>query len=211
MWLACLCFVYLFRVIIERKPYGGSPMSVQSQVLVMAASTRTGSLNQALAALVAAEIDSGGDRAVAVDLRDYELPLYNGDLEAAEGVPGAAKDLVVLAGEAKALVLVSPEYNGAFPPLLKNTVDWMTRLDMRVLAPLTVGLASASPGRGGGARGLNIIRQWMGNMSVNVLDEQLTVPSATLNDDGALVGADEVALAALVAAIKASERTPTDA
>ena len=115
------------------------------KVLVMAASTRMGSINQALARHIAARLDATPPVEV-VDLREHTLPLYDGDLEARDGVPAAATSLAARIASAEVLVLVSPEYNGTFTPLLKNTVDWVTRVDSSSFA--TSGCSSRRPAPG---------------------------------------------------------------
>lgn len=160
----------------------------EPQVLVLPASTRSDSINVGLASLIADHATAAGLSAAVVDLGHYELPLYDGDLEARHGVPDAARRLAHRIARVDTLVLVSPEYNGSFTPLLKNTVDWMTRIDHGVLAHLQVALASASPGGGGGRNGLEMIRHWMHNMAVSVTAESLAIGSAELDADGALTG-----------------------
>ena len=176
------------------------------RILVMSASVRTGSLNQTLARTIAAELRSHGEHVGVVDLADYPMPLYDGDLEARDGVPATAGALAERFGDAETLVIVSPEYNGAFPPLLKNTVDWVTRIDSKVLAHLEVLLASASPGGGGGSRGLAMIRLWMSNIGVAVADTSLSVGSAALADDGSVSGIDPHALAGFAGQARRTQR-----
>jgi chromate reductase, NAD(P)H dehydrogenase (quinone) len=160
--------------------------NTQTRVLVTAASTRTGSINQALAEVITGHLAARGEDVDLVDLVDYPMPLYDGDLENREGIPDAAHRLVERISGAEVLVLVSPEYNGAFPPLLKNTVDWMTRVDTLAMAHLTVLLASASPAPSGGARGVEMVRQWMTNIGVRVAHRTLLVGSAALDGNGEL-------------------------
>ena len=161
----------------------------------MAASTRKGSLNQALASRIADELERDGELVDLVDLADHQMPLYDGDVEARDGVPATAADLAGRLAAAEVLVIVTPEYNGSFTPLLKNTVDWLTRVDTRVLAHFRVLLASASPGQGGGARAVDMIRTWMANIGVEVAEHSLSIGSAELADDGTISGIRPAALA----------------
>ena len=170
-----------------------------ARVAVMAASARSGSINQALARRIARELEARGESVWVANLTNYPMPLYNADDEARDGVPDSAVALAHQLRAAEVLVVVSPEYNGAFTPLLKNTVDWMTRVDVAVLAHLTVLLASASPGKGGGANGAAMVRQWMTNIGVAVAPRTLSVGSATLGDDGEVAGVDPTDLAGFVA------------
>jgi chromate reductase len=167
------------------------------KVLVMAASTRTGSVNQALARHIADRFDVGAPVEI-VDLRQYRLPLYDGDLEARDGVPAAAAALAGEMSSADVLVLVSPEYNGTFTPLLKNTVDWVTRIDASALAHLRVLVASASPGRGGGANGVAMIRTWLSNMGIDTAERTLSIGDASVGPGGELVGIDHAELTRFV-------------
>lgn len=167
------------------------------KVLVMAASTRTGSVNQALARHIVAQLAASAPVEM-IDLRNYPLPLYDGDLEARYGVPTAAAALAAEMASAEVLVLVSPEFNGAFSPLLKNTVDWVTRVDIAAFAHLRVLVASASPGRGGGANGVAMIRTWLSNMGIDTADRTLSVGGASVGPNGELVGIDHAELARFV-------------
>jgi NAD(P)H-dependent FMN reductase len=164
----------------------------------MAASIRSGSINQALARRIARELEARGESVWIADLTNYPLPLYNADGETRDGIPDSAVSLAHQLRDAKILVVVSPEYNGAFTPLLKNTVDWLTRIDVAVLAHLTVLVASASPGKGGGANGAAMVRQWMTNIGVTVAPRALSVGSAALGDDGEVVGVDPTELGCFV-------------
>jgi NAD(P)H-dependent FMN reductase len=167
------------------------------KVLIMAASTRTASINHALARHIATRLDTTAPVEI-VDLRNYSLPLYDGDLEAREGVPAAAAALAGEMASAEALVLVSPEYNGTFTPLLKNTVDWVSRVDASAFAHLRVLVASASPGRGGGANGVAMVRTWLSNMGIDTADRTLSVSEASLGPNGDLVGLDHAELTRFV-------------
>ena len=168
-------------------------------ILVMPASTRVGSVNAALGRLIIRRLADADQDVAFVDLNEYELPLYNGDLEAREGVPDAAHRLFERVMAAEVLVLVSPEYNGGFTPLLKNTIDWMSRIDAKVLAHLKVLLASASPGGFGGARSVALVRQWLGNMRVNVAELSLSIGKASIDESGNLAGTGLEELNAFVA------------
>ncbi len=167
------------------------------KALVMAASTRTGSVNQALARQIAKRLDNGSPVEI-VDLDDYPLPLYDGDLEERDGIPAAAAGLAGEMAAADVLVLVSPEYNGTFTPLLKNTVDWVTRIDASALAHLRVLVASASPGRGGGANGVDMVRTWLSNMGIETAERTLSVSEASVGPDGELAGIDHAELTRFV-------------
>ena len=146
-------------------------------IVTFAGSARRDSLNKMLARSAARAADSLGATGVFVDLADYELPLYHGDLEVSEGVPANAVALAELIQDADGLFIASPEYNGAYSALLKNTIDWVSRVDRRIFVK-PVALASAAPGNRGGARGLDVLRTTLEHMHVPVMETQLAVPTA---------------------------------
>ena len=143
----------------------------------MAGSARRESFNKQLARVAAARVSVLGGAGVFLDLADYRLPLYDGDLETANGVPDLALALGEQVASADGLLIASPEYNGSYPALLKNTIDWLTRIDRRIWARPTA-LLSASPGPGGGRRGLVLLRLALGHMHMPLLDRQFSLPSA---------------------------------
>ncbi|MFQ3787196.1 NADPH-dependent FMN reductase [Halomonas sp. A29] len=153
------------------------------RILVFAGSARENSYNKRLAHLAAERIDRVGGQATFIDLRDYPLPLYDGDLESREGLPASARSLQNLLAEHQGLLLASPEYNGFITPLMKNTLDWMSRSDgersgLALFADRVAAVVSASPGAFGGMRSLALIRQLLSNLGVTVLPNPLAVPRA---------------------------------
>src|SRR5512147_238381 len=97
------------------------------KALVFAGSIRTDSLHRKLARAAAKELRQRGIDVTLIDLRDYPMPLYDGDLESSEGLPASALALRKLLASHDLLVIASPEYNGSFSALLKNTIDWTSR------------------------------------------------------------------------------------
>lgn len=158
-------------------------------VITLAGSARRDSLNKMLAKGAAEAAESLGAEGVFVDLADFPLPLYDGDLEMSEGIPGNARALGELIRGADALFIASPEYNGAYSALLKNTLDWLSRIDRKILDRPTA-IASASPGSKGGANGLHALRTTLEHMRVPVIEDQLSVPRAheVLARDGGAEG-----------------------
>jgi NAD(P)H-dependent FMN reductase len=146
------------------------------RILVTAGSIRRASFNSLLARTVADELARRDRECLLVSLADHDMPIYNGDHEAENGAPAAARELAALLHEAGGLVIASPEYNGSFSPLLKNTIDWVTRVDMGVLRDTLIGLTGASPGRGGGVRGLAMVRTWFENMRLTLATDHLSIP-----------------------------------
>lgn len=151
------------------------------KLLAISGSSRQGSLNKRLldaAANVAREL---GAEVSCLDLRTLSLPLYDGDLEAADGLPeGCIALKKALAGH-DVLLIASPEYNGFFSPLLKNAIDWASRPQGGQPSPFSGKLAvllAASPGALGGIRGLPAVRQLLSNLGVLVIPEQMSLPRA---------------------------------
>lgn len=170
--------------------------AVAPRILVFAGSVRQGSLNQRLARLAARRLEALGGQPTFVDLGDYPMPLYDGDREAEQGLPDNALTLRRLLAEHDGLLIASPEYNGFITPLLKNTIDWLTRphqgeSGLTLFQGKFAAVVSASPGALGGIRSLALIRQLLGNIGVTVLPNQLAVAKASdaFDDDGQL--ADE--------------------
>ncbi|OBX37496.1 FMN-dependent NADPH-azoreductase [Halomonas elongata] len=153
------------------------------RILVFAGSAREASFNKRLARLAAARIEALGGHPTFIDLRDYPMPLYDGDLEDAQGLPDNALALRKLLAEHQGLLIASPEYNGFVTPLLTNTIDWLTRphqgeSGLALFKERHAGLISASPGGLGGLRALNHLRQLLTNIGVTVLPDQLAVAKA---------------------------------
>ncbi|WP_111656944.1 NADPH-dependent FMN reductase [Isoalcanivorax indicus] len=167
------------------------------RILVFAGSARRASLNKHLARAATDRLRQQGSNATFVDLRDYPAPLYDGDLEAESGIPDKIRDLKRLFASHDGLVIVSPEYNGFITPLLKNTLDWISRPDgdasgLALFQGKLATVMAASPGGFGGMRSLLLIRQLLANLGVTVLPEQVSVPRATdaFNDQGEIVSDD---------------------
>ncbi len=146
------------------------------KIVAIAGSTRTESLHKQFTAAAAHEAERLGATATVVDLSDFPMPLYDGDLEDAEGVPEAAHALHALLADADVVFIASPEYNGGYTAVLKNAIDWVTRVEKQVFQRPTV-LAAASPGKGGGTKGMAGLRTTLEHMRVPVVDE-ISVPGA---------------------------------
>jgi NAD(P)H-dependent FMN reductase len=124
------------------------------RVLVFAASLREGSYNHKLARLVAAILREAGADVDVAAFRDFAMPLYDGDLEALEGLPPGAVALQRRVEAAGAIVIASPEYNYSIGGPLKNAIDWVSRARPMPWRGRSIYLVSASPGAIGGIRGL---------------------------------------------------------
>jgi chromate reductase, NAD(P)H dehydrogenase (quinone) len=160
-------------------------MPSTTKLLFLAGSARAGSVNTKLARLAAMIAAANGIQATFADLGDYPLPLYDGDLEAKDGVPDNATKLKALMLIHKGVFIASPEYNASITPLLKNTLDWVSRVKAEGEAPLFVfksrvfALGAASPGGFGGIRGISATRQVLElGLGALVLPDQILVPKA---------------------------------
>lgn len=111
-----------------------------------------------------------------IELGEYSLPIYHGDVEAESGAPSDAVALHDLLAGADGLVLVSPEYNGGMPALLKNSIDWVTRVDRSVFRRSLIGLAASSPGSRGASSVLKEMRHIAEHMRLEVLPTSLSIP-----------------------------------
>ncbi|WP_323035716.1 NAD(P)H-dependent oxidoreductase [Pararhodobacter sp.] len=151
------------------------------KLLMVSGSTRTGSTNSKLAALAASIARDAGADVTLIDLKDYDMPLYNGDLEAESGLPDTAKRLKQVFVEHDGLFLASPEYNSSISPLLKNTLDWISRRDTPDEPALwaykgkVAGLGAVGSGALGGLRGLVPLRMMLGNIGVTVVPSQVAI------------------------------------
>lgn len=153
-------------------------------LLFLSGSIRKDSFNTKLAQHAYHIAKELGADAHYVDLHDFQMPLYNGDLEAASGLPEAAIRLKQLFIEASGFLIASPEYNSSISPLLKNSLDWISRKhqkdekDLIAYTGKVAALCAASPGGYGGLRGLVPLRMMLGNIGVLVTPTQLAVPFA---------------------------------
>jgi NAD(P)H-dependent FMN reductase len=155
------------------------------KILVFAGSVRTGSYNARLAARAAKELALAEADVTLISLADYPMPLYDGNLEAAEGAPENAAKLKRLMGVHQGVFIASPEYNASITPLLKNTLDWVSRVREANERPLAAyrnrvfALGAASNGTYGGMRSLMAARQVLElGCGALVIPEQVAVREA---------------------------------
>ena len=153
------------------------------KILAFSGSTRRNSLNRKLIRVAVDAARAAGGEVTLIDLADYPLPLYNGDLEDRDGLPDNALRLKALFKEHDAFLIASPEYNSSMPPLLKNTLDWVSRewQGESGLVPYqnkVAGILAASPGTFGGMRMLPHLRQVLNTLGVLVLPGQFSLSHA---------------------------------
>ncbi len=165
------------------------------KLLFLAGSAREGSLNKRLARLGCDIAQANGLQATFVDLGDYPLPIYDGDIETKDGPPENARKLKALLEIHQGIFIASPEYNASIAPLLKNTLDWISRVRADGEVPAQVyktrvfAIGSASPGNFGGVRGAPHLRQVLElGLGALMIPEQMLVPRANeaFDDQGHL-------------------------
>jgi NAD(P)H-dependent FMN reductase len=157
-------------------------MTDTARILAFAGSTRRDSTNKKLARAAAHAAVAAHGSVTFVDLADYPLPLYDGDLEA-RGFPAPMLRLRALLAQHDALIIASPEYNGFFTPVLKNALDWLSRPALgqdrhAVFDGLPVLLLSAVGGRSGGANGLQQLRRQLEFLKAQPHEVQFILPQA---------------------------------
>lgn len=154
-----------------------------AKILAFAGSARQDSINKKLVKIAASGAVAAGADVTVLDFRDLPLPLYDEDVEAAEGLPENVLKLKAIMQAHQGFLIACPEYNGSITPLLKNTIDWASRpapgeASLACFKDKVAVLMSASPGGLGGLRGLVHVRAILGNIGVLVLPEQKAVPGA---------------------------------
>ena len=161
------------------------------KLAAIAGSLRQGSLNRQLLALALRQLEAGGSEVDRIELRELAIPFYDGDLEAASGLPPGAQELARRVAAADGLVIASPEYNMSLPAALKNAIDWLSRARPAPLRGKTALLLSASPSLVGGNRGLWALRIPLEVLGVHVYPDMFSLATAhqSFRPDGEL--ADE--------------------
>lgn len=166
---------------------------VKPKILAFAGSTRIDSFNKKLVKIAAAGAMENGADVTIIDLRDFAMPLYDGDLEQKDGLPPNAQKLKDLMLSHHGFLISSPEYNSSISGVLKNTIDWTSRpskgdVPLACFKGKVAGIMSASPGGLGGLRGLVHVRAILENISVLVIPDQIAISKAheVFNSDGTI-------------------------
>ncbi len=184
--------------------------------LFLASSIRTDSVNKKLAKIAYKIAKDIGHEATFVDLKDYPMPLYNGDDEVQNGLPAPAKTLKALFAASDSIFIASAEYNSGITPLLCNTISWLSRPHQPSEAPLLAfrgkifALGGASPGGFGGMRALVHLRLMLSNIGGIVLPDTFCLPLAydAFNPDNSLKDSNQHAkLQSVVHAMKIIGKT----
>jgi chromate reductase len=154
------------------------------KILVIPGSLRSGSHNAKLAMAAAYEFAQAGVDVTRISLGDFPLPIYDGDLQAKSGVPKNAVNLKRMMGSHHGVLIVTPEYNSSVPALVKNTIDWITRVQDphesrgQVFREKPFAIAAASEGRLGGTRALAALRMILSACHATVVPNQLALSFA---------------------------------
>lgn len=163
-----------------------------AKILAFSGSSRKGSLNKMLLAIAVRELRALGADVTVIDLRDFNLPIYDGDIEA-QGIPEGAKRLHAIFKAHNALLICTPEYNGGVAPLTKNSIDWVSRPmngepAVSAIMGKAVSILSAAVGLVGGSRQQQQMRVSFQVMRCIAVPETVNIPMAhtAFNEDGSL-------------------------
>jgi len=154
------------------------------KILVIPGSLRSGSHNVKLAAVAAYEFARADAEVTRISLGDFPLPIYDGDLQARSGVPKNAVNLKRMIASHHGVLLVTPEYNSSVPPLVKNAIDWITRVQDenesrgQVFREKPFAIAAASESRLGGSRALSALRLILSACRATVIPNQFALSFA---------------------------------
>ncbi|WP_039358200.1 NADPH-dependent FMN reductase [Candidatus Protochlamydia amoebophila] len=159
-------------------------MDNQPKILAFAGSLRKDSYNKKLVKNAMKGAEQAGAKVTYIDLNDYPLPIYDGDIEANEGLPENALKLKKLLWEHDGFIIASPEYNSSISGVLKNMIDWTTRqatpeeVYLSCFIDKVALIISASPGNLGGLRGLVHLRSILENIQTWVMPSQKAISDA---------------------------------
>lgn len=151
------------------------------KILVFAGSIRTGAFSGKLAAAAAKELALSDADVTLISLAEYPMPIFNADLQKEEGIPESAKKLARQIASHHGVFIATPEYNNSPPPLLTNTIDWVSRIkdDGIAYRERVYAFGSSAPGQFGGARALHDVRKLVFNgLGGIILPDKVEVPNA---------------------------------
>ncbi len=169
--------------------------TLSDSILIFAGSTRVQSFNRKLAKEAARLVREAGARPTYIELQELNIPLYNADLET-RGTPRDVIRLKEFMYSHAGWIIASPEYNGSYTALLKNTLDWASspakpgpecseetaenwKSGLKPFAGKVVGLMSASPGALGGLRSLDHLAPLLRNLQCWLTPQQFALNKAT--------------------------------
>ncbi|WP_296746626.1 NADPH-dependent FMN reductase [Mesorhizobium sp.] len=160
-------------------------MAVIPRILVFAGSVRSGAFSGRTADVAQKELAVQGAEVTRISLGDYPLPIMDEDLEKEKGIPENALRLGHQIAAHDGLLIATPEYNGSIPPLLKNAIDWVSRIrrdngrSFRPLSGKPAGLCSSSDGKFAGIRCINHLRAVLVRCQMEVITPECSVSGAS--------------------------------
>ena len=170
-----------------------------NKILAFAGSSRINSINKKLVKVAAKGAEEAGAEVTLIDLLDYPMPIYNGDLEDKDGLPEHAKSFKQILTNHDGILIASPEYNSAFPALLKNAIDWASRAEspdeprLSAYRNKVAGIMCATPGGSGGMKGLLFLRLQLEYLGMIVIPNQQSISQAyqAFNDQDELLNQND--------------------
>lgn len=190
------------------------PPTSKLKVLIFAASLRAESLNRRLAALAANVAQRDGALVDLASMHDFDVPLYDGDVEVAQGIPAGGQELRRRLTESDAFIISSPEYNASMPGVMKNLIDWASRIRPQPFDGHHGLLLSASPSLAGGNRGLWTLRVPLEHLGARIYPDMFSLAMAhkafTGDEltDSALRGRFETTVQAFLSLAEAAKHYP---
>ena len=162
------------------------------RILVFAGSIRSGAYSGKTADAAQRELALAGAEVTRISLADYPLPIMDEDLERERGVPENAVKLARLFAAHDGILIATPEYNGSMPPLVKNTIDWISRVKsdggkpLRPLPGRLVAICSSSDGHFAGIRSAAHLRAVLSHIQMEVISPQCSIPygKEAFDEDG---------------------------
>jgi NAD(P)H-dependent FMN reductase len=165
-------------------PDATGPLGLEAvRLLVFSASLRSESLNGRLARLAAETIDAHGGTADLAQMREFDTPSYDADVNAEDGFPAGAENLRDRVQTNDAFVISAPEYNFSMPGALKNAIDWVSRFSPQPFNEKHGLLLSASPSMAGGNRGLWALRVPFEHLGARIYPDMFSLARAHLAFD----------------------------
>lgn len=154
-----------------------------AKILAFAGSARKASYNKQLVAIAAKGAEKAGAEVSVIDLADFAMPIFSEDLEAEQGMPEKAREFKQLLASHDGFLISTPEYNSSYSALLKNAIDWASRMEegekpMVAFKGKVAGIMATSPGALGGMRVLVTLRMLLENIGVMVLPNQKAMGKA---------------------------------
>jgi len=168
------------------------PLDPDLDVLIFAASLRTDSLNKRLARLAAEVAEQNGAAVDLASMQEFDVPLYDGDVETDTGIPEGAEELRRRLLITDAFIIASPEYNGSVPGTIKNLIDWTSRFRPQPFDERHGLLMSASPSMAGGNRGLWALRVPLEHLGARIYPDMFSLARAHEAFDGDKIADDDL-------------------